>query len=351
MTKTNCTNKCNIEKGDALAFGSGGSSAIIIISKDNTVYKLFTLFFAANSKNIKDEMKHQNNLVMNEININKILTSEIIDKNLSQHFVKYVTHYTCNDIQQLFKDCPKTYTSFLKKPPNNNLCRMYFRSYPNQLIQQQYVVLKMEHCNASCSMYLEYISTLPLKELKLCLDILFFQIIYTIAVTRHIFPYFAHRDLFIRNILGNKEENNKNIYIYKYNNKTYEIPQKYFFPKINDFGMTNLNHDFSDTKLYSSEYKDIYNFILDVYNGGNLGEASMLTLCNNNKRKINFIKTYFNTFFNVKIIDTYMKKSRENIVWDWDNILDETYAKSLKIKTPNVLLNGYFYNIFGASNN
>ena len=32
--------------------------------------------------------------------------------------------------------------------------------------------------------------------------------------------------------------------------------------------------------------------------------------------------------------------------WDWSNILDDKFLKSIEMKNPLELLNGYFYNIF-----
>ena len=51
------------------------------------------------------------------------------------------------------------------------------------------------------------------------------------------------------------------IYLWEKDNQNYYVPQKKFFSKINDFGLTNLNDDYKDIKLYKSEYKDTYNII------------------------------------------------------------------------------------------
>ena len=36
--------------------------------------------------------------------------------------------------------------------------------------------------------------------------------------------------------------------------------------------------------------------------------------------------------------------------WDWSNILDEEFKKSIEMKRPAELLDGYFYNIFSKIN-
>ena len=156
----------------------------------------------------------------------------------------------------------------------------------------------------------------------------------------------------MRNILGLREKDNGNYYTYKFNNKTYYVPQKKFFPKINDFGFTNLNNEYKGIKLYKSEYKDIYNIIFDVYNGGNgnVGSNSLSELCKDNPDKLNFLKTYFSNYFNVAVIDEYKTKSKQQMNWDWSNILDEEFKKSIEMKRPAELLDGYFYNIFSKIN-
>ena len=61
----------------------------------------------------------------------------------------------------------------------------------------------------------------------------------------------------MRNIIGLREKDNNNYYVYEFEDKTYYIPQKKFYPKINDFGITNLNEKYKTIKLFKSEYKDI----------------------------------------------------------------------------------------------
>ena len=134
------------------------------------------------------------------------------------------------------------------------------------------------------------------------------------------------------------------------NNKKYFVPQKIFFPKINDFGLTNLNDDHKNFKLYKSEYKDIYNILFDVYNGQNLGANSLTELCKENPNKLKFIKSYFSTFFNVDIIDDYITNSKNQMNWNWSSILDSEFFKSIEMKNPVDLLNEYFHNIFRKIN-
>jgi hypothetical protein len=348
----NENNKCSIDDTDKILFGDGGSSAIIAITKDKRVYKIFTLYNFNLDIELDKQIKDQQKRVNNEIKIYELLTKKIIDKNISNHIVKYIYTNNCNNAQSLFKQCPQSYVEFIKlaEDQKTKICKAFFKDHPNYKINNEYKVVEIEHCDYSCADFIRDISKLPEIEMEKYLDIFFFQIIYTILSIQKVFPYFTHNDLFMRNILGLREKDNQNYYTYKFNNKSYYVPQKKFFPKINDFGLTNLNDEYKNIKLYKSEYKDIYNIIFDIYDGGNLGSISLYELCKDNPDKLKFLKLYFSNYFNVDIIDEYKRKSQNQIDWDWSNILDDEFLKSIEMKNPSDLLNEYFHNIFGKIN-
>lgn len=344
--------KCSIDDSDEIFFGNGGSNSIVVITKNNKVYKIFTIFSFTLSKNLYKNIKDSNIRVENEIKIYELLTKKIINKNISKHIIKYVGFNNCNNAQSLFEKCPKSYIEFIKLAENQKsiMCLDYFNNYPYTKLNDNYKVMEIEYCDYSCADFIIDLSKLPEISMELYLDIFFFQIIYTIISIQKVFPYFSHNDLFMRNILGMREKDNNNYYTYKYNNKTYYVPQKKFFPKINDFGLTNLNQKYRTTKLYKSQYKDIYNILLDVYNGANLGSTNLTDLCKDNPTKLKFIKTYFSNYFNIDVIDEFLTKSKSQMNWDWNNILDDNFLKTIEMKNPVDLLNNYFYNIFNKVN-
>ena len=344
--------KCSIDDTDKILFGDGGSTAIIAITKDKRVYKIFTLYNFTPNIELDKEIKRKEIKVNNEIKIYELLTKKIIDKYISNHLVKYIYSNNCNNAKSLFKKCPKSYVEFMKlaEDKKTKMCTQFFKNHPKQKINNEYKVIEIEHCDYSSADFIRDVSKLPEIEMEKYLDIFFFQIIYTILSIQKVFPYFTHNDLFMRNILGLREKDNQNYYTYKFDNKSYYVPQKKFFPKINDFGLTNLNNEYKDVTLYKSEYKDIYNIIFDVYNGGNLGSKSLYELCKDNPDKLKFLKLYFSNYFNVDIIDEYKTKSKKQMDWDWSNILDDEFLKSIEMKNPSNLLNEYFYNIFGKIN-
>jgi hypothetical protein len=335
-----------------MLFGNGGSTSIVVITKDKKVYKIFTLYNYVQAIDLNRQIKDQNTRVKNEIKIYELLTKNIINKNISKHIVKYFGTHNCTNAKSLFKKCPKSYTEFMKLAQDQKmeLCKNYFNNYPSNKLNDKYNVVEIEYCDYSCADFIRDVSKLPEIEMEKYLDIFFFQIIHTILSIKKVYPYFSHNDLFMRNILGIREKDNGNYYTYKFNNKTYYVPQKRFYPKINDFGLTNLNNEYKSTKLYKSDYKDIYNIIFDVYNGGNLGATSLTELCKDNPDKLKFLKVYFSNYFNVSVIDEYTAKSKFQMFWNWNNILDDDFSKAIEMKNPTDLLNGYFYNIFKQIN-
>lgn len=339
--------KCSIDDSDTVLFGDGGSTSLIVITKDKRAYKIFTLYAFDKSLNT-NQQKKQNDSVKTEISIYQLLTKNIINKNISNHIVKYIGTNDCPDAKLLFKRCPRSYVEFMKLPQfqKSRMCEMYFQNYPEQKLNSKYHVVEIEYCDYSCGDYIRDISELPTIEMEKYLDILFFQIIYTIVSIQNIYPYFIHGDLFMRNILGFREKDNGNYYKYMFNNKTYFVPKKKFYPKINDFGFSNLDDKHKSIKLYKSEYQDVYNIIFDIYNGGNHGALSLTTLCKDNPNKIQFLRNYFSNFFNVDIIDEYKMKSPAQMDWNWTNILDDEFMRSIEMKNPRDLLNTYFFDIY-----
>jgi hypothetical protein len=342
--------KCKIEDTDKVLFGDGGSTAIIIITALNKAYKIFTTFYYDTNEDeeVEERLKKSNKRTLNEINISKILTENINSSKIPNHYVKYIGENECTDAKSLFKKCPEKYTDFLKQKEEekDKLCRKIMQGHPHVKLQDKYNVVEIEYCNYSAKDFIVDVSNMDIIMMEKLLDIFFFQIILTIVKTREIFPKFNHNDLFMRNILGTKENYNYNYYEYEYNNKKYFIPQILFYPKINDFGLTNLDKNNKDRKLFDNEYKDIFNILYDVYNGGNLGGTSLTELCKDNEYKLKFIKKYFSSFFNIEKIDLFVTNSKGHVDWDWDNILDDEFRNEIKLVNPKDLLDDYFYKKF-----
>lgn len=349
------SNVCSIEPNDTVLFGNGGSMAIVILKTNGDVYKLFMRYtnLINSDKKIKNDSDDNLQLIKNEISIYKLLTENIVETGISGHYVGYLNDIECQNIDEIFKRCPDKYLDFLtmEKTNYNSICSRKYDGYPNFKINENYWMIRMEYCNFSAADFIKEISQCSTFDIELYLDIFLFQIIYTILATKSVYPFFQHNDLFLRNILGKREKNSGNYYTYFYNGTKYKIPQKVFYPKINDFGLSNLDKNHHVTKLSKDNVKDIYNLIYDIYNGGNLGSTSLTVLFQNDPIKLEFIKKYFSNFFNVAQVDYLRSKEPIEMNWNWHILKDADVNNMIAMKTPNELMDVYFRRIFADKSN
>jgi hypothetical protein len=110
--------KCTINDTDKILFGDGGSSAIVVITKDKRVYKIFTFYNYIPAIELDKQIKDNNMRIENEIKIYELLTKNIINKNISNHIVKYIDSNNCTNAKSLFNKCPKSYIEFMKLAQN-----------------------------------------------------------------------------------------------------------------------------------------------------------------------------------------------------------------------------------------
>ena len=158
VRKTKKQKKCTINNTDKVLFGDGGSSAIVVITKDKRVYKIFTLYNFTPAieldKKIKDKKIKDNNIeVENEIKIYELLTKNIINKDISNHIVKYIDSNNCKNAKSIFSKCPKSYVEFMRlaEDQKTKMCQQYFRNHPNKKVNDEYKVVEIEHCDYSCA--------------------------------------------------------------------------------------------------------------------------------------------------------------------------------------------------------
>lgn len=339
------SNRCIILPEDEIFFGSGGSNTIIVVTKSKQVYKFFPFYYNKLSEHPDKAILNQKKLTLCEINIGKNLSKNIMDKGISLHFVKFYGYNTCSNIQKLFSKCPN-FVDHLINGNKNKLCKEYYKKYPIKTFDKEYIVVSLEYCDYSCEQFLKDLVGLRGIQIKYYLDIFFFQIIFTLLKTKETYPYFFHQDLFIRNILGIRKEKNNNYYRYRYKTYIFDVPVESFFPKINDFGKSNLNEKYHNTKLIKDYRVDLFNLIWDVYDGGCLGSTSLSKLFDNNPRKKAFLKLYFNTYFNIKRIDNIKKNNPNFFNLNWYSTFDKNFSAFINYKEPKYLLVKYFLKIF-----
>lgn len=337
--------KCVINSGDIIRFGSGGSNTIIVITKNKQAYKFFPFYYNKLSSDYKKYIEAEKKKTLNEINIGKNLSKQIIDRGISPHYVKFYGYNICSGIQKLFSHCPN-FIDYMLNKDKDILCKDLYKKYPIKLPDKEYFVLSMEYCDYSCSQFIEDISRMNTLKIKYYLDIFFFQIFYTLLKTKQIFPWFFHRDLFARNILGLRENKSNRYYRYHYKSMIFDVPIDMFMPKISDFGNSNLNDKHHNVKLTKDHRVDFYNITLDIYDGACLGSTSLTKLVGTNKSKLDFIKKYFNTYFNTKRIDNLKNLNPTYMNTQWYSTFDKKFSTYINYKEPVYLFKKYFLKVF-----
>lgn len=337
--------KCSILPEDSIFFGSGGSNTIIVITSNKRAYKFFPFYLSKLNGNQDKGLESEKKKTLNEINIGKNLSKKIIDKGISPHYVKFYGYNVCSNVQKLFSHCPN-FIDYMLMKEKDILCKELYKKHPIKILSQEYLVLSMEYCNYSCEKFIRDISSMTLPKIKYYLDIFFFQIFYTLLKTKEVFPWFFHRDLFARNILGIKISKSNRFYRYHYKTMIFDVPVDMFIPKISDFGNSNLDEKFHNVKLVKDYRVDFYNITLDIYDGNCLGSTSLTKLVESNQIKTSYIKKYFNTYFNVKRIDMLKKLNPTWMNVSWYSLFDKKFSAYINYKEPIYLFKKYFTTLF-----
>ncbi len=335
-------------------FGSGGSRTIIILTPNNRVYKYF-IIFKNKDTDTKDSVKESLQKYQTEINIQKELTKNIVKKNISPHIVQYIDSLYCNlKPLFLFTKCPSykkiLLTKYNSKKRVSPECSYLLRGHP-VFVKKGFLIEEMEYCQYGLGKIIKTSMRKSNKTLEYNLNRVLFQILYTLATIQKKYPDFVHHDLFMRNVLVTENSASKNEYIRYYFGKKYvfDVPANGFMCKISDFGLSNLNKKIHDTlKVVKSPHEDVFNIIYDIYNGGNLGAESCMSIAEKrkNKKKIKFLDKYFSKFINIEIIKFIKKKDNDHMLSrDWKKFYDPELSKLLKVKNASEYLK-YFSKIY-----
>jgi hypothetical protein len=357
---------CNLPENADYFFGSGGSSTIIAITKDSKkVYKYFPVI--TSHKATRKQILNVQKSYKYEVEVLKLLTSKFIDTKKTPHIVEFHNSYYCRKSpEKIFSGC-KTFMENLTYIPKmkeivveedefedetkEHICEFYGWGEPLYNLQKGMYIAQIEYCNTSLKDELVEISKQKFPKIKEFLDILFFQMFYTLDVIKETYPNFIHNDFFIRNIMGVKKDFEKDTYIrYHYNDKIYDIPDNGLTFKINDFGLTQVDESVYKkigikSKIIKDSYRDIFALIYDVYNGGNLGAKSLYTLIKDKNIKED-LDDYFDTFFDVKTIKTLIQNRRKGMLNGiWDKTVVKEFVSYIDLVNNDDILN-HFEDIF-----
>lgn len=337
--------------------GSGGSKNLIYISK-NYVYKVVPYYTK------KSYQAKRSNNDQKEIEIYKILTDEFILKNKTPHIVGYYDNYKIK-LSSVFDECPSLKEEFLKdnkklfKDRIDKIKCQLKKDYINKQIKKSADVVVIEKCPDTIQHFLSKIiasnNKNKYKELAQMIDIISFQIIFTLAVIQNRYPSFVHNDFFLRNIMGIIQKYKSNEYNeYKFKNKTFYLPVNGLSVKINDFGLTLAKPNMISTEIFfksdeSNEDRlncskcDIFNFFHDFYDGADLGATSVKSMMKRKSEKNRkFIRNIFKKYINVSLIDKMNKANKNKIDWTW-YINDIIFLKKI-VKTPQQYLYSNIFN-------
>ena len=155
--------------------------------------------------------------------------------------------------------------------------------------------------------------------------IIFFQIIYTLAIIYEYFPRFKHNDLKANNILIEKVNVYQKFIKYVFKNNTYFIPNIGFIVKIWDFDLTTnsglIENTFNIvTNSYDNKYVDLFFFFYNIYKKIK------------DKETLKFIKSVIHTRKRIKV----SKCGR--------------LAEDIEYTTPSKLLENNYFNCFKKNN-
>lgn len=353
----NAIKKAVNKKKSNIVTGSGGSSNIIIIN-DNYVVKLIPSY---NNNLLK--IKPNNDTL--EGDIYKILTDTYIINKQNPHIVGLYKKYILEDIKIIFPHkcltLDQKIMTPLKKRDNiiEKLCDMKM-DYSNKILEKKATILVLENCPTTISEQLQLLLEKKQKinekiiNFNIYMKRIIFQLLITLGKIQQDYPQFIHNDLFLRNILAIMETKFEQLDYVEYNHlgKKYYLPANGIYIKINDFGYSlnilkknstlekeiklNPNNIFE----IKNQYRDVYTFLFDLYDGSGLGSTSakhLIDLTIKNKKYhellMKNLRKQIELFFNYKLIDKIHKNNIGSLDYLW-NISDSKLLMST-IKKPN----------------
>lgn len=350
-------------KKELVKTGSGGSNNIIIINDD------FVLKIIPNLKNNLLKKKPNNDYL--EADIYKKLFQEFIETNKTPHIVGIFRRYILEDVKIMFPESCLTLDEKLLLPWDKknevigNLCNLK-NGYERNLIEKKGSIIVLENCPTTISYEAEIILNkkmninLKVATFKKFIRRIIFQLIFTLAIIQEKYPMFIHNDLFLRNILGVNEilyENNDYVQ-YNFNSKKYYLPANGIYIKINDFGYSlnildknstvvdEINNNLNPLMEVKNNYRDVYTFLFDLYNGPGLGSQSLIAIIfrstknkNIQKQLVRVLRTEIKKFINYKVIDKINELNPGMLDWTWNisksKILTNTVKKPIEYFNQN----------------
>jgi hypothetical protein len=352
-------------------YGSGGSHNIII----KALYQNYTLIIKIIPLDFYHNTKIKPDFDKLEIKFYQFFTQKYLLTNRTPNIVGIYNYQHCSHIEKLIKDkllkasCPSFQERLTKKKLNqteadNYLCDILLRK-EMKLITSDYDMALLEYCDWDMESFLHHhLSRIKKAKnpkdifysqegLTESLEVIIFQIIFTLAIIKDDHPGFLHGDLFLRNILIKRihTSTTKAYNIYHYRGKKFYIRANGPMAKINDFGMTIIANEIgpnvfdpnTDPRLMFnatnydcfSKKTDSYNFFSDLH-WTILGLSALLNIP---KRKINPISKMISKYFDAGALGKIKDQELLGRLWHIKGIkvLEDT------LKTPEEYLEGKYF--------
>jgi hypothetical protein len=305
-------NICNIPKDAKIVFGSGGSHNIIIITKNKRVFKYFPIIYSETDtkKSVNEKIK----FVKIEINNMK----KILKLNLP-HIIKLIGIYICNKISESFFTRCENFISFIKSENKcYKECTYLYDNYPYLIYPKMYVC-ELEYCDFTIEEYINYLCKYNINDIIIPLNIILYQLCFTLLQITKIYPYFIHKDLHLGNVMCKIScDKNKNKYIM---DSTECYLPSWLKIKITDFQFSLFEKsDYSYSNLKYKKYPlfDIFTFLLNL-----------IYEFNKCKKKIKKIYDFINKFINVNIILKLIKNNKYPLLYKNRIAIYEKHFSSL----------------------
>lgn len=351
---------CDLKNFDieSVLFGSGGSDNIILIARDLEInrdlfaIKIFIKSFLNDSQLVPND-------VSIEMAIHKFLTKKFLLTNRTPNIIGMFGTAECPNINILLKrlnvNKMKCYTiedrikTKITQPFKEKvLCDLALKTNM-KVIDTKYTIGITEYADFTLSDYISFrlidlaektdIADIRngLKELIYSIRTIIFQVIFTLAIIKKDYPGFSHRDLFMRNILISVEDTytHKDYLAYHFDDKHFYVKANGPHVKINDFGASRiadvdgLNQTDAGKKVdlykyysvdFYSEKNDVYNFLLDLYDGQNFGSKSIMQHSRDGMPKyiVEPIIKVIGEYLDIDHVHEYITNNRELMSGKWD---------------------------------
>lgn len=298
---------------------------VIVITEDNKIYR-YQLAIVNTYNNITI-LEQEKNKIKSENHIHHVMTNEILNKKLSPHILRLYDVIHCLKIPpSLFSRCNEYYDYLIANNMQTATCEKFFQRYPHKMDEGMYIQ-DVQFYQANLEVMLEVLTKKHsyidiMKEI----DLIVFQIIYTLETIKLKYPFFCHGNLSMNSISVNMiEQPDYDRYYFK--DLIFDVPRTKCFCMINSFYLCALDKETAKKydiglDIYEDKYTDIMMLLTDIM-------GILMYFFPKNAEKI---KKYFNEFFDSEYIDSIYLNKKIGLL-NRGSMTDNAFVKKLRVKS------------------